>query len=175
MEFIPVYQPTIDDAEKNNVLECIESTWISSKGKFVDKFEKDFSKKTNIKNSLTVSNGTVALHLALLALDIKKGDEVIVPSFTYIASVNCISYTGAKPVFADSLRSSWQIDPNSIRKKITSKTKAILPVHLYGHPCDMDQIMKIADEYNLYVIEDCVTFGSKYNSIHVGNFGDISI
>ncbi len=175
MEFIPIYQPTIDDAEKKNVLECIESTWISSKGKFVDKFEKDFSKKTNIKNSLTVSNGTVALHLALLALDIKKGDEVIVPSFTYIASVNCISYTGAKPVFADSLRSSWQIDPDSIRKKITSKTKAILPVHLYGHPCDMEQIMKIADEYNLFVIEDCAeAFGSKYDSIHVGNFGDIS-
>lgn len=172
---IPIYEPDLTGNEKKYLLEAFDSTWISSKGKFIDIFEKNFSLKTGIKNSISVSNGTVALHLALLALGLKEGDEVIVPSLTYIASVNSITYTGAKPIFADSLESTWQIDPESIRKKISSRTKAILVVHLYGHPCNMEEILNISKEFNLFVVEDCAeAFGSYFNEFHVGNFGDIA-
>ena len=117
----------------------------------------------------------MAIHLALMSLNIGPGDEVIVPTLTYIASVNPISYVGAKPVFADSLEDTWQIDPVDIENKITSKTKAIIVVHLYGHPCNMELIMKIAKKYNLFVIEDCAeALGSKFKDRFVGTFGDIS-
>lgn len=172
---IPVYQPSLTGNEKKYVNECLDTTWISSKGKFVSQFENEFAKYVNVKHATSVSNGTVAIHLALVALGIGEGDEVIVPTLTYIASVNCIAYTGATPVFVDSLNDTWQIDPEDIRKKITPKTKAIMPVHLYGQACDMDEIMKIAKEYNLYVIEDCAeAFGTLYKNKHVGTFGDIS-
>lgn len=171
----PVYQPQLSGNEKKYVNECLDSTWISSKGKFISEFENAFAEKTGVKYAASVSNGTVALHLALLTLGIKEGDEVIVPTFTYIASVNAITYTGAKAVFADSDAATWQIDPEDIKKRITPKTKAIMPVHLYGHPCDMESIMRIAKENNLFVIEDCAeAFGSKVNGKHVGTFGDIS-
>lgn len=122
----------------------MESTWISSKGKFINQFENSFSEFTGIKHSASVSNGTVAIHVALLALGIGENDEVIVPTFTYIASVNAIKYTGAKPVFVDSDISTWQIDTAKIEEKITSKTKAIMVVHLYGQPCEMDAILSMA-------------------------------
>lgn len=161
--------------EKKYVNDCLDSSWISSKGAYVEKFESEFQKFHQVKHASTVSNGTVALHLSLLALGIGPGDEVIVPTLTYIASVNAISYTGAKPVFADSLKDTWQINPNDIKSKITSKTKAIMVVHLYGHACEMQQIVKIANENDLYVIEDCAeAFGSKYNNKLVGNFGHIA-
>jgi perosamine synthetase len=171
----PVYQPSIGNKEKENVLECLNSTWISSKGKFINQFENSFSNYIGIKHSAAVCNGTVAIHIALLALGIGQGDEVIVPSFTYVASVNAIRYTGAKVVFIDSDLSTWQMDPNKIEDKITKKTKAILVVHLYGQPCDMDLILNIAKKYKLYVVEDCAeAFGSLYNGRHVGTFGNIS-
>ena len=119
---IPIYQPHLNGNEKKYVTECIESNWISSKGDFIPKFEKKFSDFIGCKHSTTVSNGTVALHLALLSLGIGPEDEVIVPTLTYIASVNSIKYTGAKPVFVDSLVNSWQMDPNDVSKKITPKT-----------------------------------------------------
>jgi perosamine synthetase len=122
-----------------------------------------------------VSNGTVALHLALMALGIGPGDEVIVPTLTYIASVNAITYTGATPVFVDSERATWQIDTDDIRRHITPRTRAIMPVHLYGHACDMDAIMAIAREHRLFVVEDCAeAFGTLIGDRHVGTFGDIS-
>jgi len=122
-----------------------------------------------------VSNGTCALHAALLALGIRKGDEVIVPTFTYVASVNAIAYTGATPVFVDSLASTWQMNPDDVAQKITSKTKAILAVHLYGHPCDMDTLVAIAKQHNLFLIEDCAeSLGSRYKNKHTGTFGDIA-
>jgi len=171
----PVYQPSLGKKEKENVLECLDSTWISSKGKFINQFENSFSEFTKIKHSATVSNGTVAIHAALLALGISEGDEVIVPSFTYIASVNAIKYTGAKPVFVDSDIKTWQIDPTKIEEKITNKTKAIMAVHLYGQPCEMDTILSIANKYKLFVVEDCAeAFGSLYKGKHVGTFGNIS-
>jgi perosamine synthetase len=171
----PVYQPNLSGNEKNYVNECIDSTWISSKGKFIKKFEDDFSKFVEIKYSAGVSNGTVALHIALLALGIGKENEIIVPTFTYIASVNAINYAGAKPVFVDSDPVTWQIDTNKIEEKITDRTKAIMAVHLYGHPNNMDSIKKIASKNNLYVIEDCAeAIGTHYNGKHVGSFGDIA-
>ncbi len=171
----PVYKPILLGKEKQYVNECLDSTWISSKGKFISLFEKSFANYLGINHAATVSNGSVALHLALLALGIGSGDEVIVPTFTYIATVNSIKYTGAEPVFVDVERETWQIDPLDIKKKINSKTKAIMVVHLYGHPADMDKIMEIAQEYSLYVIEDCAeAFGSMYKNKFVGNFGDIA-
>jgi perosamine synthetase len=172
---IPVYKPSLSGNEKKYVNECLDSSWISSKGKFIKQFEDKFAEYIGIKYAASVSNGTLAVHNALLALGIKEGDEVIVPTFTYIASVNPIAYTGATPVFVDSLRDTWQIDPADIERKITAKTRAIMVVHLYGHPCDMDQIMAIARKHQLFVIEDCAeAFGSKYKGQHVGTFGDIA-
>lgn len=171
---IPLYQPSLTGNEKKYVNECLESTWISSKGEFIAKFEEKFASYTGVKYAATVSNGTVALHLALLALGIGPGDEVIVPTLTYIASVNAISYTGATPVFVDSLPDTWQMDPHAVKSNLSERTKAIMVVHLYGHPCDMDAIMEIARKNNLYVIEDCAeAIGSKYKGLHVGTFGDI--
>lgn len=171
----PVYQPSLGKKEKENVLECLDSTWISSKGKFITQFENSFSEFIGVKHSAAVCNGTVAIHVALLALGIGEGDEVIVPSFTYIASVNAINYTGAKAVFVDSDLQTWQIDPAKIENKITKKTKAMMAVHLYGQPCEMDIILSIAKKHNLFVIEDCAeAFGSLYKGKHVGAFGDVS-
>ena len=172
---IPVYQPYFNGNEKRYVNECLDSTWISSKGEFLPRFEEAFAKYVGSPYATSVCNGTVALHLALLTLDIKAGDEVIVPTLTYIASANVIKQVGATPVFVDSLLSTWQVDPEDIRRKITPKTRAILAVHLYGHACDMDELVKICKENNLYLIEDCAeAVGSYYKGQHVGTFGDIA-
>ncbi|MBD2178832.1 DegT/DnrJ/EryC1/StrS aminotransferase family protein [Pseudanabaena sp. FACHB-1998] len=172
---IPIYQPSLVGNEKKYVNDCLDSNWISSKGKYVSLFEKEFSRYVNVNYATGVCNGTVALHLALLALGISQGDEVIVPTLTYIASVNSISYTGATPIFVDSLPDTWQIDPEEVRKSITPKTKAIMAVHLYGHPCEMSALKEIANEYRIFLIEDCAeAIGSKYQGIHVGTFGDVA-
>jgi len=172
---IPIYQPSLDGNEKKYVNECLDSSWISSKGKFIGQFENKFAEYIGIDHATAVSNGTVALHLALVTLGIGEGDEVIVPSFTYIASVSTIVITGAKPVFVDSIENTWQIDPADVRNKITPKTKAIMAVHIYGHPCEMDELKKIAKEHHIFLIEDCAeAIGSKYKGKHVGTFGDIS-
>ncbi len=172
---IPVYQPSLSGNEKKYVNDCLDTLWISSKGKYNDLFSREFSNYIGVEYGTTVSNGTLALHLALLALGIGKGDEVIVPSFTYIASANAVRYTGADVVFADSKEDSWQLDPLDIEHRITNRTKAIMPVHLYGHPCDMDAIVKIAKKHRLFIIEDCAeAIGSEYNGKKVGSFGDIA-
>lgn len=171
----PVYQPSLNGNEKKYVNECLDSTWISGSGKFLNHFEENFADFIGSKHAAGVCNGTVALHLALVALGIGEGDEVIVPTLTYVASVNAITYTGAKPVFADSLQDSWQLDPEDVVKKITPATKAILCVHLYGHACDMKSFKKITEKYNLFLVEDCAeAIGSKYEGNHVGNFGDVA-
>lgn len=173
--FIPIYQPDLSGKEREYVLECLDSSWISSKGRFIPEFERQFASYVNARFATTVSNGTVALHLALTALGIGHGDEVIVPTLTYIASANAVSYTGATPVFVDSDQAFWQISPSDIRAKITPRTRAIMPVHLYGAACDMDAIMAIAREHNLFVIEDCAeAIGTLYKGRHVGTFGDIA-
>jgi perosamine synthetase len=173
---IPIYKPYLSGNEKKYVNECLNTNWISSKGNFVAIFEKKFSEYIGIKYSASTTSGTTALHLALLSLGIGKGDEIIVPTLTYVASVNAISYTGAKPVFVDSIWDTWQMDPKLIKKRITKKTKAILSVHLYGYPCDMDEICKIANENQLFLVEDCAeAIGTLYKKKHVGTFGDVSI
>lgn len=171
----PVYIPSLDGNERKYVDECIDTTWISSRGHFVTDFENAFASYIGMKYATGVCNGTVAIHLAMVALGIKKGDEVIVPTFTYVASANPILMVGATPVFVDSLKDSWQMDPADIERKITNKTKAIVVVHLYGHPCDMDSIMAIAKAHHLIVIEDCAeAIGSEYKGKKIGSFGDIA-
>ncbi|MCX6306285.1 MAG: DegT/DnrJ/EryC1/StrS family aminotransferase [Bacteroidetes bacterium] len=171
----PVYRPTLNGNEMKYVQDCIQSSWISSKGKYIQSFEEKFAEYIGITHAASVSNGTVALHAALLALNVEPGDEVIVPTFTYIASVNAIKYCNATPVFVDSLESTWQMDPDKVRKSITSRTKVILVVHLYGHPCNMEEIMKIAGEFNLLVLEDCAeALGAKFKGKSIGTFGNIA-
>lgn len=172
---IPVYQPLLNGNEKKYVDECMDTSWISSKGRFVTDFENKVAEFLGVKHATATCNGTVPIHLALLALGLQPGDEVLVPSFTYIASVNPIVLVGAKPVFVDCLADTMQIDPDDIERKITDKTRAIVVVHLYGHPADMDKICAIAKKHNLYIIEDCAeAFGSKYKGKYCGTFGDVA-
>ncbi|MEI7770627.1 MAG: DegT/DnrJ/EryC1/StrS aminotransferase family protein [Chloroflexales bacterium] len=174
-DFIPVYQPSLGGNEKAYVNECLDSTWISSKGRFIGAFEGAFRDYIGAQYAAAVCNGTVAIHLALVALGIGPGHEVIVPTFTYIASVNPIIYVGATPVFVDSERGSWQIDPADVRRRVTPRTRAIVVPHLYGHPADMPALMGIAREHGLSVVEDCAeAFGSRIQGQHVGTFGDIA-
>lgn len=175
MKNIPIYEPKLSGNEKKYVNKCIDSSWISSKGEFISKFEEKFSNFLKVDHCTSVSNGTVALHLALVALGIGKGDEVIVPTLTYIASVNAIAYVGAKPVFADVDSETWNINPKKLLELITPKTKAILVVHLYGNSCDMDSILKICKERNIFLIEDAAeAFGTKYKNKYIGSFGDVA-
>jgi perosamine synthetase len=172
---IPVAEPYFDENELNNLIHAIKSGWVSSKGEFIEKFEQAFASYCGVKYGVAACNGTAALHLALVALGIGEGDEVIVPSLTFIATANAVRYTGAKPVFVDSHPHYWCIDPEKISAKITPKVKAIIPVHLYGHPCDMELILSIAKENSLYIIEDAAeAHGAEYKGKKVGSFGDIS-
>ena len=172
---IPIYKPTLMGNEAKYVESCLKEGWISSRGEYVAKFEHAFKDYLDGSYSTSVSNGTVALHLALYTLGIGAGDEVIVPTLTYIASVNAISYVGASPVFIDSEPDTWNIDALKIEEKITNKTKAIMAVHLYGAVCNMTLLRKICERHNLYLIEDVAeAFGSKYENAFAGTFGDIS-
>jgi perosamine synthetase len=175
MKKIPIYQPGLHGNEKKYVLDCLDSNWISSKGKYVRQFEESIENYVGGVYATSCSNGTVALHLALLALDIGPGDEVIVPAFTYIASVNAIRYVGAEPVFVDSDPATWNVTVGLIEDAITAKTKAIMCVHIYGVPGDVDPIIRLAREKNLKVIEDCAeALGSVYKGRHVGVSSDIA-
>jgi perosamine synthetase len=172
---ISIASPVLSGNELAYVTECIRTNWISSQGKFVRLFESMFSDIHSGHSALAVSNGTVALHLALVTINIGAGDEVIVPDLTFVASINAILYTGATPVLADIDPLSLNIDVTKIENLITSKTKAIMPVHLYGNPCDMVAIMNIAKKHNLLVIEDAAeALGSLYNAKPVGTFGDVA-
>lgn len=171
----PLYKPLLNGNELNYVKECFEEGWISSKGKFVDKFELEFSKYFKVKHSISCSNGTTALHLALLSLGISTGDEVIVPSLTYVASANSIKYCGATPVFIDSEKNSYQLDLDLIESSITENTKAVLIVHLYSGSCDIEKLVEICKKNNLFLIEDCAeSIGARYNDKLLGTFGDVA-
>lgn len=170
---IPVAQPVLGKEEERLVLEGIRSGWVSSAGKFILEFEASFAKFCNAKYGITTSNGTTALHLALVAADIGPGDEVLIPSMTFVATANAVSYTGATPVFIDSEMETWNLDPEKIKEKINSRTRAIIPVHLYGHPANMGIIMSIAKKYGLLVIEDAAeAHGALYKGKKVGSIGD---
>ena len=167
---IPIAKPVIGEEEKQAVLKVLDSGMIAQ-GKKVKEFEDEFAKYIGVKHAVATSSGTTALHTALLSLGIKKGDEVITTSFTFIATANSILFTGAKPVFVDIEEDTFNIDPSLIQKKITPKTKAILPVHLYGNPCNMNAIMEIADDNNLAVVEDaCQAHGASVNNKKTGSF-----
>jgi perosamine synthetase len=171
---IPVAAPSLVGNEKEYVLDCLNSTWISSKGEYVDQFESEFSKFCNSEYAISCTNGTSALELALEGIGIGPGDEVIVPTLTFVASANAVKYCGAEPVFADVTADTWNIDVDDIKEKITPNTEAILVVHLYGHPVDMDPVLEIAEEYDLYVVEDSAeAHGAQYKSEPVGSIGDV--
>ncbi len=171
---IPIAKPFFGNEEIENLTTCVQSTWVSSAGKFIDEFEKNFAHYCGTKYAISTSNGTTALHLAVMALGIGPGDEVLVPSLTFVSCANVIVYVGAKPVFVDIDRASWTIDPDEIEKHISRRSKAILAVHLYGYPAEMDKIKKIAKRHNLFLIEDAAeAHGAEYEGKKVGGLGDI--
>jgi perosamine synthetase len=173
---IPVYRPSIGAREKQYVAEAIDSTWISSKGAFLERFEREFPAYLGAGHGVAAANGTVALHLAFAALGVGPGDEVIVPTLTYVASVNAISYTGATPVFVDSEPEHWNLDPELVERAITPRTKAIEVVHLYGHPADMDPILEIARRRRLAVVEDAAeAHGAEHRGRKVGSLGTVGL
>ena len=176
MEIIyPVYKPLLAGNEKKYVVECLDTGWISSRGVFVSKFEENFGNFIGASDPIAVSNGTVALHLALESLGVGSGDEVIVQSMTYIATVNAITYVGATPVFVDSNLDDWQMKVEGLEDVITVRTKAILVAHLYGGVGDLNELMKIAKKYDLFVVEDCAeSLGSLFGGNETGTFGDVA-
>ncbi len=172
--YIPVCEPVLGAQEKRYVLDCLEGNWISSLGKYIPKFERMFSSYCGASRGVACSSGTSALHLALDAIGIGPGDEVIIPAFSLIVSANVVCWTGATPVLADVTADTWCIDPARIEEKITPKTKAIMVVHMYGHPADMGPIMAIAERHNLKVIEDCAqAHGAAYSGKRVGSIGHV--
>ncbi len=172
---IPVNQPVITAEAKQYVMDAIESGWVSSAGAYIDRFEKEFASYLGVKHAIAVTNGTNALHLALLSLGIGKGDEVIVADFTMFGSVAAILYTGATPVFVDAEPETFCIDVSQIEEKVSTKTKAIMPVHIYGHSADMDPIMALANKHGLSVIEDAAeVHGATYKNHKCGSIGHIN-
>lgn len=175
MHKISVCEPMLDGNELKYLTDCVKTNWISSRGKYVDKFEQDFSAYCGVKYGASTTNGTTALHLALVAIGITKNDEVILPTFTMAATAFAVLYTRATPIFVDSEPNTWNIDPSKIHEKITKNTKAIMVMHTYGHPCYMMPIKKIANEYDLKIIEDAAeAHGSEYKGRKCGALGDVA-
>lgn len=172
MKIIPIAEPYLGEEEIALVTDTIKSGWISSQGGNIKEFENSFAKFCGVKYGVSTSNGTTAIHLALAASGIAEGDEVIIPAMTFIATANPVSYTGAQPIFVDSELETWNIDPEKIKEAITRRTKAIIPVHLYGHPANMKDILRIAKKYDLLVIEDAAeAHGATVNNRKVGSLG----
>jgi perosamine synthetase len=173
---IPVNEPLLNGNEKKYLQECIDTGWISSEGPFIKKFEEEFSRINHRKHGVAVCNGTAALEIAVEALGIGKGDEVIMPAFTIISCASAIIKSGAKPVLVDSDLQTWNMDVDQIEKKITKKTKAIMVVHIYGLPVDMDPVLKLAKKHKLKIIEDAAeAHGQTYKGKICGSFGDVSV
>ena len=172
---VPVNEPYLFGNEKKYLLKCLKDGFVSSSGRFVKKFEEKFAKRVNRKFAISVSNGTAALQLAFEALNLKKNDEVILPSFTIISCILPVIRCGAKPILIDSDPITWNMDVNKLEEKITSRTKAIIAPHIYGLPIDMDSLLKITKKYKLKVIEDSAeVLGLKYKGKECGSFGDVS-
>lgn len=172
---IPVNQPLLNGREKELLCECIDSGWISSDGPFVKEFENKFSAYIGVNYGIAVCNGTAAIETALYAADIRHGDEVIMPSFTIISCAVAVLRLGAVPVLVDVEPDTWNMAVNQIEACVTTKTKAIMPVHIYGHPVDMDPVLEIAKKYNLLVIEDAAeVHGAEYKGHKCGSLGHIS-
>jgi perosamine synthetase len=172
---IPISHPLFAGNEKKYVNECLDTMWISSIGRFINRFEEEFAKFCGARYAVACNNGTTALHLAMLAMDVKPGDEIIVPTLTYVAPVNAIRYCGGTPVLVDSEPVTMNLDPVCVEKRISSKTKGIVVVHLYGHPADMDPILDLARRHSLFVVEDAAeAHGATYRGQTVGTLGDIA-
>ncbi|MFQ3574329.1 MAG: DegT/DnrJ/EryC1/StrS family aminotransferase [Thermodesulfovibrionales bacterium] len=172
---IPVCEPLITEEDISMALECLRSGWISSSGSFIDDFEAKWAQYCNMPYGIAVSNGTVALQLAVRLLNLQEGDEVIMPTFTIISCAQALIYNGLKPVLVDMHPLNWQMDVTQIEQKITEKTKAIMIVHIYGHPADMDGILEIANRHNLLVLEDAAeAHGAEYKGKKCGSLADVS-
>src|SRR6516225_6084960 len=169
---IPVAAPVLDGRESEYVLECLSTTWISSIGRFINEFEAAFAVYCGAKHAIATNNGTTALHAALVALGVNPGDEIIVPSLTYIATANVVRYCGATPVFVDNDVRTFNLDVNDVAAKISSRTKGIMAVHLYGHPVDLDPLLTLAQEHGLFVVEDAAeAVGAQYKGRIIGSHG----
>lgn len=176
MKKIPINKPSVTELEISYVNDAITNGWGEKCYDYIYRFEKNFAGYQKTKYALATSSCTGAIHLALMALGVKAGDEVIVPEITWIASVEPVLYIGATPVFVDVLPDTWCIDPEKIKEAITPKTKAIIPVHVYGNLCEMDEIMSIAKEHNLLVLEDAAeALGSEYKGVKAGSIGDAGV
>jgi perosamine synthetase len=174
-KFLPVAEPDLGSLEERYLLDAFQSGWISSIGEYLQRFEEGFAKFCAAEHGIAVSSGTVAIHLALLAAGVGPGDEVIVPAMTFVGSVSPVKYSGAEPVFVDSEIEIGTLDPRAMERAITSKTRAIIVVHLYGHPANMDPILDVARKYNLVVIEDAAeAHGAKYKARPVGSLGHMA-
>jgi perosamine synthetase len=174
--FIPISKPFIGPREKELVIDALDSGWVSSIGKYIDEFEEKFARYCGTQYALAVSNGTTGLHLALATLGLQAGDEVIVPDLTFVATANAVAYTGATPVLADVDADTLCLDVASVKSLITPRTKAIIPVHLYGHPADMDALTELADAHGLAIVEDAAeAHGAEYKGRRVGSFGKCAV
>ncbi len=172
---VPVCEPLLDGNERRYVLDCLNGNWVSSLGKYIPLFEDQFASYCRATYGVACSSGTAALHLALESMDVGPGDEVLIPDFTLIVSANTVCWTGARPVPVDVEPDTWCMDPRRIEEKITSRTKAIMVVHMYGHPADMGAIMAIAKRHHLRVIEDCAqAVGAEVHGRRVGAIGDVA-
>lgn len=172
----PVASAVIGDREIQTVLDALRSGWVSSQGRYVDEFEARFSAYCETSQGVSSANGTVALHLALAAVGVEPGDEVIVPDLTFAATAEAVRHAGATPVCVDVEETSWGLDPRAFEAAITRRTRAVIPVHLYGHPCDMDAVLRVAESHDLWVIEDAAeAHGATYKGRRVGGLGDIGV
>ena len=173
---IPVCEPSVSKREKDLVLDCLHTGWISSAGKYIDLFEGNWAAYCGMKHGIAVSNGTAALQISMRLLELKPGDEVIMPAFTIISCAQVIVSCGGVPVLVDSNPVNWQMDVSQIREKITPRTRAIMVVHIYGHPADMNPILDIAEEFGLKVVEDAAeAHGAEYKGRKCGGLCDISV
>lgn len=173
---IPVASPSFIGNEKKYVDDCMESGWISSAGKYIELFETGFARFCGVRHAVACCNGTVALHLALLALGVEPGDEVIVPTLTFVATANAVTYCGAQPVFVDSETETWNLDPEQVEAKISPRTKGIIAVHLYGHPAKMRELKEIARRHKLFLLEDAAeAHGAMCDGKIIGSLGDMSV
>lgn len=165
--------PSISQKEVDYTLDAVKNGWYENWSGYITRFEEEFAKYIGTKYAISTSSCTGALHLILASLRLKKGDEIIVPNTTWVATANVVKYVNAEPIFADVDKETYTLSPESLERSITEKTRAIIPVHLYGHPADMDPILEIADEHGLYIIEDAApSIGSEYKGKKVGNLGD---
>jgi perosamine synthetase len=170
---IPVAAPVFAGREKAYVADCMETGWVSSGGKYVELFEAAFAEFCGVRHAIACCNGTAALHVALAALGVGPGDEVIVPTLTFVATANAVTYCGARPVFVDSEPATWNLDPEQVEAKVTPRTKGIVAVHLYGHPAEMDELRGVARRRGLFLLEDAAeAHGALYKGRPAGSLGD---